>query len=68
MNQFVKDHAEHCDSYVGNVHYDKTYEEQQRLWVEKFAELVAEDCIAIVERHGSLFAPVYIIDRFGVIE
>jgi len=68
MNQVVRDHAEHCDSYVGNVHYDKSYEEKQRLWVEKFAALVAEDCIDIVDRHGSLFAPHYIEDRFGVNE
>lgn len=45
MNQrIITDYAEHSDFYVGNEHYDKSYEEQQRLWVEKFAELIVKDC------------------------
>ena len=44
-SQKIQDHAEHCDFYVGNEHWDKSYEEQQRLWVEKFAELIIEECI-----------------------
>ena len=51
MNQVVRDHAEHCDSYVGNVHYDKSYEEQQRLWLEKFAELIVEECLVTIEQY-----------------
>ena len=42
--QRITDHAEHCDFYVGNEHYDKSYEEQQRLWTLKFAELIIEEC------------------------
>jgi hypothetical protein len=46
MNQqLITDHAEHCDFYVGNEHWDKSYEEQQRLWVEKFAELIVRECV-----------------------
>jgi hypothetical protein len=41
--QRITDHAEHCDFYVGNEHYDKSYEEQQRLWTLKFAELIILD-------------------------
>jgi hypothetical protein len=49
MNQqLITDHAEHCDFYVGNEHWDKSYEEQQRLWVEKFAELIVRECCSIV--------------------
>jgi hypothetical protein len=45
MNQqLITNHAEHCDFYVGNEHWDKSYEEQQRLWVEKFAELIVKEC------------------------
>jgi hypothetical protein len=51
MNQqLITDHAEHCDFYVGNEHWDKSYEEQQRLWVEKFAELIVRECINVVEQ------------------
>ena len=42
--QLITDTTEHCDFYVGNEHYDKSYEEQQRLWVNKFAELIIEKC------------------------
>ena len=50
-SQKIQDHAEHCDFYVGNEHYDKSYEEQQRLWVEKFAELIVRECIDICLRN-----------------
>ena len=50
MNPKIKDYAEHCDFYVGNEHYDKSYEERQVLWVEKFAELIVQDCCQAVER------------------
>ncbi len=43
MNERIRELAEHCDFYVGNEHHDKSHEEQQRLWVEKFAELIRED-------------------------
>lgn len=44
MNKLINDLAEHCDFYVGNEHYDKSHEEQQRLFMEKFAELMIEEC------------------------
>jgi hypothetical protein len=47
--QRITDHAEHCDFYVGNEHYDKSYEEQQRLWTLKFAELIIEECARICD-------------------
>ena len=45
MNERIQELAEHCDFYVGNEHHDKSHEEQQRLWVEKFAELIVQECI-----------------------
>ena len=48
MNKLVQDLAEHCDFYVGNEHYDKSYEEKQRLFMEKFAELIVFECVKAV--------------------
>ncbi len=45
MNERIQDLAEHCDFYVGNEHYDKPHEEQQRLFMEKFAELIVRECM-----------------------
>lgn len=45
MNERIRELAEHCDFYVGNEHYDKSHEEQQRLFMEKFAELIIQECI-----------------------
>jgi hypothetical protein len=45
MNDRIQVIAEHCDFYVGNEHYDKSYEEKQRLFMEKFAELIVKECI-----------------------
>lgn len=50
MNPKIKDIAEHCDFYVGNEHYDKSYEEKQVLWLEKFSEMIVAECCAQVER------------------
>jgi hypothetical protein len=47
MNERIRELAEHCDFYVGNEHHDKSYEEQERLWVEKFAELIVRECANI---------------------
>ena len=44
MNDRIRDIAEHCDFYVGNEHYNESHEEKQRLWVEKFAELIVREC------------------------
>jgi hypothetical protein len=45
MNQRIRDFAEHCDFYVGNEHYNQSHEEKQRLWTEKFAELIVRECV-----------------------
>jgi hypothetical protein len=50
MNKLVQDLAEHCDFYVGNEHYDKTHEERQRLFMEKFAELILQEAITILDQ------------------
>ena len=44
MNQLINDLAEHCDFYVGNEHSEETYQEKERLWLEKFAELILLEC------------------------
>ena len=49
MNERIKELAEHCDFYVGNEHYDKPHEEQQRLFMEKFAELIVQECAGRVD-------------------
>ena len=48
MNKLINDLAEHCDFYVGNEHYMETPEEKQRIWTEKFAELVMQECLDIL--------------------
>ena len=45
MSERIQELAEHCDFYVGNEHHDKSHEEQQRLWAEKFAELIVGECL-----------------------
>ena len=47
MNERIKEIAEHCDFSVGNEHYDKSHEEKQRLFMERFAELIVFKCIAL---------------------
>ena len=44
MNDLIRNIAEHCDFYVGNEHYNESHEEKQRLWVEKFGELIVREC------------------------
>lgn len=44
MNELVRATAEHCDFYVGNEWYMETPEEKQRIWTEKFAELIIREC------------------------
>lgn len=48
MNERVKELAEHCDFYVGNEHSDKPREDQQRLFMEKFAELIVKETMQVV--------------------
>lgn len=50
MNERIRDIAEHCDFYVGNEHFEKSHEEQQRIWAEKFAELIVGECIEQMEK------------------
>ena len=50
MNIKITDIAEHCDFYIGNEHYDKSHEEKQRLFMEKFAELIIRECCNKIER------------------
>jgi hypothetical protein len=50
MNKIVNDLAEHADFYVGNEHYDKSHEERQRIFMEKFAELLVRECIDIAKK------------------
>ena len=51
MNKRVRDLAEHCDFYVGNEHSDKSYEDKQVLWVEKFAQLIVEECASYMVKN-----------------
>jgi hypothetical protein len=48
MNPKIKDFAEHCDFYVGNEHYNESYEEKQRLWLEKFADMIIEEVHQVI--------------------
>jgi hypothetical protein len=42
MQDLIKEFAEHCDFYVGNEHSDKSHQEQQQLFLEKFAEMIED--------------------------
>ena len=74
MNERIKELAEHCDFYVGNEHYDKSHEEQQRLFMEKFAELIVRECSRIAdgwvnnEDNGKNYPSDKIKQHFGVEE
>lgn len=48
MNNRLTAIAEHCDFYVGNEHHQKSHEEKQRLWTEKFAELIIEEVHQVI--------------------
>jgi hypothetical protein len=50
VNHRIRELAEHCDFYVGNEHSDASHEEQQRLFLEKFAELLVRECAEFVEQ------------------
>ena len=67
MNERIRQLAEHCDFYVGNEHYNESHEEKQRLWVEKFAELIVRECIdtAFHKGHPDL---EFLLKHFGVEE
>ena len=50
MNERIKELAEHCDFYVGNEHYNESHEEKQRIWTEKFAELIIRKCLMLCDQ------------------
>ena len=80
MNERIRNLAEHCDFYVGNEHYNESHEEKQRLWVEKFAELIVRECMRMcevtemsfvthecdVEASGAITVKHFIAEHFGV--
>jgi hypothetical protein len=47
-DQILTDHAEAADFYVGNNYYNESYEEQQRLFITRFAELIVFECVNAV--------------------
>jgi hypothetical protein len=56
---------------VGNEHYKESYEEKQRLWTEKFAELIVNECLGICEELGDKgmdghYCADKILKHFGV--
>jgi ADP-glucose pyrophosphorylase len=54
-DQIITDHAEAADFYVGNNYYNESYEEQQRLFVTRLAELIIQDCIQLADDEASRF-------------
>jgi hypothetical protein len=50
MNKLINDLCEHTDFYVGNEHYDKSYEEKQRLFMEKYTQLIIQEAIIVLDR------------------
>ena len=71
MNERIRELAEHCDFYVGNEHSTESYEEQQRIWAEKFAELIVRECVAVADRSvvsGQSMIGQRIQQHFGVEE
>lgn len=70
MNHRILELAEHCDFYVGNEHSSASHEEQQRLFLEKFAQLIVQECAEFVEQdQGSGEVLSYRLkEHFGVEE
>jgi hypothetical protein len=48
--KLIEELATHCDFYVGNEWYMESPEEKQRIWTEKFAELIVQECTNIVNK------------------
>lgn len=61
-----------ADFYVGNEHHDKSHEERQRLFVERFAELIVLECAVESIRwwsgpEGHIYSAYsHILEHFGV--
>jgi hypothetical protein len=70
VNHRILELAEHCDFYVGNEHSSASHEEQQRLFLEKFAQLIVQECAEFVEQdQGSGEVLSYRLkEHFGVEE
>ena len=71
MNERIQELAEHCDFYVGNEHWDKSHEEQERLFLKKFAELIVRECATLIPAeqshapNGQLLLKIF-EEHFGV--
>jgi len=68
MNQRITDIAEHCDFYVGNEWYMETPEEKQRIWTEKFAELIVRECVVVLDEKDGSEHHSCLLEHFGVEE
>ncbi len=44
-SKLINELAEFSDFHVGNEHYNKSHKEQQRIFMEFFAELIVRECI-----------------------
>lgn len=64
--ELIESLATHCDFYVGNEWYMESPEEKQRIWTEKFAELIVRECACIADDMKSLEAANAIKEHFGV--
>ena len=59
MNKLITDLAEHCDFYVGNEWHMEPPEARQRIWTEKFAELIMQECITLVNKRKDAAIEAY---------
>jgi len=67
MNKLINELAEHADFYVGNEKYFESYEERQRIFVEKLAELVVLECIdTLSEDDGATHHEELLLQRFSL--
>jgi len=66
-SSIVTELAEHADFYVGNEHYNLSYEEKQRIWLEKYTQLVIEECISELDYYdGAYHHSVVLKQHFGI--
>lgn len=45
-SKLINELVEFSDFHVGNEHYNKSHKEQQRIFMEFFAELIISECAA----------------------
>jgi len=64
--ELIEVFATHADFHVGNEHYDKTPEEQERLWVEMYTRLVVQECADVAVAHDAVDIYEDIREHFGV--